>query len=79
MSKFVLFEEFEEKDQQGEMIKKYKIMAELMKFRNGKIAASFFLQIPSVFVFDNLDQFTSLYCNDKVKIQHIPDKESDKE
>jgi hypothetical protein len=80
MNRFVLYEEVvEEKNEEGEMIKKYKVMAELIKFRNGKVAASFLLQIPSVFIFDNIDQFTSLYCNDKVKLQHIPDKEPEKE
>ena len=73
MSRYLLYEEIageEEVEQQ----KRIKVLAEGFKFRNGKIAFSFNLPVPSVFVFDNLDQFSSVYCSDKVKLHTIPDK-----
>ena len=74
MNRFLLYEEVLDGEE-----KKFKVLAELIKFRNGKVACSFNLQVPSVFVFDNLDQFVSVYCNDKVKLHPIPDKEPEKE
>ncbi len=69
MNRFVLYEEVVEGEE-----KKFKLIAQLVKFRNGKVAASFEIPIPSVFVYDNLDQFISVYCNDKVKLQLIDEK-----
>ncbi len=69
MNRFVLYEEVVEGEE-----KKFKLIAQLVKFRNGKVAASFEIPIPSVFVYDNLDQFISVYCNDKVKLQLIEEK-----
>ena len=74
MNRFLLFEEVDDVE-----TKKFKFLAEVVKFRNGKVASSFNLPIPSVFIFDNLDQFISVYCNDKVKLHPIPDKEPEKE
>ena len=73
MTRFILYEEVEE-----EGIKKNKFLAELFKFKNGKIACSFNLPVPSVFIFDNLDMFVTIYCNEKVKLYQVPDKESEK-
>lgn len=73
MNRFVLYEEVMEGEE-----KKAKVLAELVKFRNGKVCASFHLSVPSVFIFDNLDQFTNIYCNEKVKLHIVPDKEEEK-
>ena len=69
MERFLLYEEVMVEEE-----KKAKLLAEVVKFRNGKIVASFSLGVPSIFIFDNLDQFTSVYCNDKVKLHLIEEK-----
>ena len=68
MTRFLLYEELDE----GEK-KQAKILAEVYKFKNGKIACSFNLPVPSVFVFDNLDQFVSVYCKEKIKLHQLPE------
>jgi hypothetical protein len=71
MNRFVLYEQVE-----GD---KAKLIAEGVKFsRNGKVACSFHLPVPSIFIFDNIDQFVSLYCNEKIKMHMIPEKEAEK-
>ena len=80
MNRFILFEEFNEFDKSLNVeTKKFKVLAEVVKFRNGKVASSFNLSVPSVSIFDNLDQFASVYCNEKIKLHPIPDKEPEKE
>jgi hypothetical protein len=70
MTRFLLYEEIVESNDQ----KQNKLLAEIYKFRNGKIACSFNLPVPSVFIYDNLDQFVSVYCNDKIKLHQIPEQ-----
>ena len=69
MSRYILYEELDAET------KSIKLLAEVVKFRHGKVACSFNLPVPSVFVFDNLDQFMSVYCNDKVRLHQIQEKE----
>ena len=70
MTRFLLYEELDETVDEKKQVK---ILAEVYKFKNGKIACSFNLPVPSVFVFDNLDQFVSVYCKEKIKLHQLPE------
>ena len=75
MARFLLYEELN--DDLAQEKKQVKIIAEVYKFKNGKVVASFNLPVPSVFIFDNLDMFCSVYCNEKYKLHQLPEKEMD--
>lgn len=70
MTRFLLYEELDETVDEKKQVK---ILAEVYKFKNGKIACSFNLPVPSVFIFDNLDQFVSVYCKEKIKLHQLPE------
>lgn len=68
MTQFLLYEDVKETNAEGVEIVKHKIHAEGKKFRNGKLAVCFNYAVPVISVYDNIEQFASLHCNETMKI-----------
>lgn len=69
MNRFLLYEPVEEG--------KAKIMAEGIKFSNGKCCISILGNVDCIQMFDNIDKMSSLLCNDKIKLYILPEKKEE--
>ena len=71
MNRFLLYEPVEDS--------KAKIMAEGIKFSNGKCCISILGNVDCVQLYDNIDKMSSLLCNENVKLFILPEKKEESE
>ncbi len=71
MNHFLLYEQMEDN--------KARIIAEGVKFSNGKCCVSVLGSVDTIQVYDNIDKMSSVVCNDKVKLHIIVDNKKKEE
>lgn len=68
MNRFILYEAIT--GEEG----KVKIVAEGVKFSNGKVVISVLGNIDCIQMFDNLDKCSNVLCSEKIKLYILPEK-----